>query len=392
MTDHIDPARICMYVMGISIRDIMRPREPSMPSSVQHLYENVVEAIRHDIATGRLAPGDRLASVRDLSRSYGVSKITAQRAVAELKSEGLVRTAGARGTFIAGLPAVDQDADPAAEVSRIVVVGTRVAEFDRDSFYGSVVASIAEHARRRRLDMRIEQVSSLALNPVEDSALRPRQGDGFIVLHPRPTLPMLALVLDKRLPSVLVDAVVPGAVCVATDNVGGMRDIVAHLVALGHRRTVLAVGFRSTPNPTNAHERRDAFVAMAHARGMRVDVVNDTDYGHLHALLGTSSAPTAFAFTRDLPAVEFIQQARERGYRVPEDFSVTGFDGYVDASLDADSLTTIGVDREELARQAVEGVVDLPRRFPRVCEYVRVPGVLQVRGSTAAARNCGSAH
>ena len=39
--------------------------------------------------------------------------------------------------------------------------------------------------------------------------------------------------------------------------------------------------------------------------------------------------PTAFVYNSDLTASMVINQLEEQGYRVPEDFSVVGFDNYL---------------------------------------------------------------
>jgi len=62
------------------------------------------------IATGRLAPGDRLPTEQDLAAWLGVSRMTLRHALAELAQRGLVtRTVGrSGGTFVAE-PKVEQD-------------------------------------------------------------------------------------------------------------------------------------------------------------------------------------------------------------------------------------------------------------------------------------------
>ena len=65
------------------------------------LYRRIMEAIRSDIAQGRLPPGARVPSEHELVRHFGVARMTANRALKELAAEGLiVRTAGS-GTYVA---------------------------------------------------------------------------------------------------------------------------------------------------------------------------------------------------------------------------------------------------------------------------------------------------
>ena len=61
-------------------------------------------ALRDAIATGRLAPGLRLPSSRDLAAQLGVSRNTAVAAYELLASEGWLESRGAGGSFVAELP------------------------------------------------------------------------------------------------------------------------------------------------------------------------------------------------------------------------------------------------------------------------------------------------
>ena len=60
----------------------------------------IASAIRAQIASGELAPGDRVPSARQIVRTYGVAIATATRAVAVLQTEGLVRAVPGVGTIV----------------------------------------------------------------------------------------------------------------------------------------------------------------------------------------------------------------------------------------------------------------------------------------------------
>ena len=64
------------------------------------IYLQMVSDIKLRIASGALAPGERLESVRDMSKTYGVNPNTAQRALSELEREGLVYSERTSGRFI----------------------------------------------------------------------------------------------------------------------------------------------------------------------------------------------------------------------------------------------------------------------------------------------------
>lgn len=82
--------------------DTMPPldRDSSLPLFVQ-LTTELKEQLNREMCRGELKAGDFFTTERFLCRKYGVSTITAKRALDELESEGLVVRHRGRGTFIA---------------------------------------------------------------------------------------------------------------------------------------------------------------------------------------------------------------------------------------------------------------------------------------------------
>jgi GntR family transcriptional regulator len=62
--------------------------------------ERIVGDLREQIANGALAPGDQIPTVAQLCAAYEVSRVTALKAVAVLREEGLVVTTPRWGTFV----------------------------------------------------------------------------------------------------------------------------------------------------------------------------------------------------------------------------------------------------------------------------------------------------
>lgn len=65
------------------------------------LYEQVIDAIKHEIVSGRLPPGSAMPSFRALAASLAVSLITVKRAYEELEREGIIYRRQGLGTFVA---------------------------------------------------------------------------------------------------------------------------------------------------------------------------------------------------------------------------------------------------------------------------------------------------
>src|SRR5260370_31832345 len=63
-------------------------------------WRQIAQIYRDRIASGELAPGDRLPSIRSISQEYEVATTTAQKVLEALRDEGLVVTSP-MGTFVA---------------------------------------------------------------------------------------------------------------------------------------------------------------------------------------------------------------------------------------------------------------------------------------------------
>ena len=74
------------------------------------IYIQIIDQVKHLIASGLLLPDDQLPTVRELADNLGVNFTTVARAYRLLDEEGLISTQHGRGTYILPLPA-DQSKD-----------------------------------------------------------------------------------------------------------------------------------------------------------------------------------------------------------------------------------------------------------------------------------------
>ncbi|MFG3053474.1 TetR/AcrR family transcriptional regulator C-terminal domain-containing protein [Kitasatospora sp. NPDC048239] len=80
-------------------------------------FQRIAAELRRRIATGELAPGERVPSTRRLAQDWGVALATATKAMTELRLEGLVEARARVGTVVAApaAPAAAGAAAPAAQ-------------------------------------------------------------------------------------------------------------------------------------------------------------------------------------------------------------------------------------------------------------------------------------
>ena len=64
------------------------------------IYTQIVYKVKFDICSGRLGPGEKLPSVRELSTSFKVNPNTVQRSYRELEAENIIYTKRGLGSFV----------------------------------------------------------------------------------------------------------------------------------------------------------------------------------------------------------------------------------------------------------------------------------------------------
>lgn len=88
------------------------------------LWKQIAEHIGEDIASGALAPGQRLPVETDLAARFGVNRHTLRRALAHLAERGLIEATAGRGTFVKE-PPLRYPIGPRTRFSEIVAAGGR---------------------------------------------------------------------------------------------------------------------------------------------------------------------------------------------------------------------------------------------------------------------------
>ncbi|PAZ11199.1 LacI family transcriptional regulator [Streptomyces sp. SA15] len=177
---------------------------------------------------------------------------------------------------------------------------------------------------------------------------------------------VFSLHLDDPLPELIQRAGVPtvfggrpgwsgdwgGVVYVDSDNRGGAREAVRHLVGLGRTRVAHITG---ALDQTSAVDRLDGYRDVMVDADPRLIVEGDfTPAGGERAmreLLDRRPDLDAVFAANDLAASGALRVLRERGLRVPEDVAVIGFDDMLPVAEQTDPpLTTVRQDIEEMGR------------------------------------------
>jgi LacI family transcriptional regulator len=195
---------------------------------------------------------------------------------------------------------------------------------------------------------------------------------------------------DSRTPVVFYDVGIPryNITNIRVDYRRGIEKVVDYLHSLGHRRLGF-VGHHAILGPIN--ERMKAVMdAVARIPSLEVRTAADADTlegGRLatRALLATGFDPTAIICVNDITAVGALRELRERGLRVPQDVSVTGFDNVKLSEFCHPALTTVHIPRDRVGHIIAGWLMQKPGATETISEVVIDPEFV-LRDSTGPAK------
>ena len=265
------------------------------------------------------------------------------------------------------------------------------------AFWGEIMTGIENTVRRQGYHMMVTfSGGDVWAEHAHIEALLGRQVDGMIIA-PVPQPPQARayqLLQARQVPFVFVDRYVPEvpADLICTDNVEAGRRVAEHLWTLGHRRAVYC--HNASELATSTEERFEGILQVFAAEQVTRVGLHSEDRAHLwdqfyagmQATVPFPAEVTAAITSNDVIGVAALRALQERGLRIPDDISVTGFDDLDIARMMNPPLTTVAQAKEEIGAAATQLLLDRianpDREAPR---QVRLSASLIVRGSTGAA-------
>jgi DNA-binding LacI/PurR family transcriptional regulator len=167
---------------------------------------------------------------------------------------------------------------------------------------------------------------------------------------------------DSNIPVVFYDVGAPrqNITNIRVNYRRGIEKIVDYLYSLGHRKLGF-VGHHSTLGPISDRVKPLLDSAARYPDlNVRTAAGDDTlDGGRLaaRALLESGDQPTALVCVNDIMAVGALRELRERGLRVPQDISVTGFDNVKLSEFCYPALTTVHIPRDRIGHLICESLL-----------------------------------
>ncbi|MEO6341117.1 MAG: LacI family DNA-binding transcriptional regulator [Caulobacteraceae bacterium] len=318
----------------------------------------------------RPPPADQRLKMIDIARIAGVSPSTVSRALAgsplipENTREQIQQIAVQHG-YVVNQSARRLRQSRTMTIGVVIPVGHEADQPISDPFFLELFGCLADEISNRNYDVLLTRLAA----PTPGWLLRhiqSQRADGYIIVGQSDQHEVLNEAARTFMPMVVWGAHLPEqAYCsVGSDNVGGGRAAVDHLLKSGRRRIVFLgaaalpeiemrlQGYRSAL--TRAQVEIDPkLIVAAHFTG-------ETAYAAVRDLVDRKVAFDAIFAASDIIALSALRALADCGVAVPHDIAVVGFDGLGVAEHAHPRLTTI---RQDLRRGAATLVEFLFRRI-----------------------------
>jgi LacI family transcriptional regulator, repressor for deo operon, udp, cdd, tsx, nupC, and nupG len=189
---------------------------------------------------------------------------------------------------------------------------------------------------------------------------------------------------DRGLPAVLVNAAYDdlGFPRISTDDRSAVEQAATHLRFLGHEQIGMVLG---PSDHVPSARKLAAFEELGGSPGLVERTLFSMEGGQAAAAKLVGRGVSAAVCASDVLALGVIRGVRREGLRVPEDFSVVGYDDSMLMACTDPPLTTVRQPIEAMGRSAVSTLLSLVGGAAVSSEELLFTPELVVRGSTGPA-------
>ncbi|GGE61200.1 LacI family DNA-binding transcriptional regulator [Niveispirillum cyanobacteriorum] len=328
----------------------------------------------------------------DIARMAGVSVSTVSRALAgsalvpQAKREEILALAQAQG-YVINEQARNLRLKKTRTIGIVIPLGHEVGQLISDPFFIELLGRLADEITARDYNVLLTKVARPEPG-WQDRLIQSQKADGLIVIGQSDQHEALNAVARTYLPLVVWGAHLPSQIycSVGSDNIGGARLAVEHLVQKGRRR----IAFLGVPSLPEVGLRYDGYRRALAAAGIAEDpallapahFTVDTAYDTVRGLIDSKVPFDAIFAVSDVIAIAAIKALNAAGLRVPDDVAVVGFDDITIAAYVNPPLTSV---RQDLARGAKVMIDLLFRRMEgENTPSATMPAELVIR------KSCGS--
>ena len=326
-----------------------------------------------------------MTTIKDISKACGVSPATVSKALngySEISSETveLIRRTAKEMHYMPNAAARLLKTNMSHNIGVLFVDGTMSGL--THEYFSLILNSVKEEAEKLGYDITFisQYIGGQEVSFLEHC--RYRRCDGVVIACVDFESENVIELVKSEVPVVTIDYTFNNTSCILSDNIEGMYNLTSYLLDAGHRKIAFIHGDAGsvTDKRLNGFYRameqykvpvREEFVIGGRYHSPEIA-------GEITAkLLDLSDPPTAIMYPDDFSYLGGVAEIRNRGLSVPEDISVTGYDGINLASVGQPALATWRQNAEEIGRRSVQKLVEtIEHRKTSEAEQISVAGEL----------------
>ncbi len=344
----------------------------------KHIYaeRKIREAICH-LKVDEKIPGERV-----IAKELGVSYMTARKAVESLVAKGVLYKVPKKGTYIA-----DQKKRATKTKNIGYFLDSSIKDGLSSPYYSMIFDALEKEATKNGYAL------VYFTNGEGTDYLEVLDKVDGVIISCFPRIDPIIQEMKKRVAMVCIDnsptdKSIPS---VTLDNFNSVAHSIDYLCAKGHDR----IGFVTGLDDSDIGRGRLAGYISAlksHEISEDRDLIFRGDYSFETGMKGADyflsleMPPTAIMCANDTMAIGAIKEISRKGFNVPDDISVIGFDDIQIASHITPALTTVSVPVDEIAKQSINLLRAVMDQEEVVDQHAVLPCQLVLRDSSGESR------
>ena len=325
-------------------------------------YYILMEELKQDIFSGRIAPGEKLPSENQLTQNYGLSRHTVRKALNILEQEGYVEACHGKGTFCS------EKMRHMKKSKNIAVVTTYISDY----IFPRLIQGIDNVLSGYGYSIILKNTGNSRLKEARClEELLQKDIDGLIIEPSRSQLSCRHPGLYEKLEKYQISYIFIQGIYtemkekphILMDDAKGGYLVTRYLLELGHRQIM---GFFKADD-IQGIQRHKGYVQALQEAGINYDP-DKVVWFHtedrrskpammIKEMVKSGQIPDGIVCYNDQIAVQVIETLEGCGLQVPEDISVTGYDNSLYAQRGT-GITTIAHPQEKLGEMAAELILE----------------------------------
>lgn len=362
-----------------------------MERNMRLKYLNIVDWIIENTKKGKLSSEEKLPTEFEFAEMFECSRYTVRRALDHLERMGLIYRIQGNGSYL--VDDIDSLIEKKKRSSRSNVVGVIITN-NKTHIFSSIITGISDYLVERGYsicllvtdnDFKKEHHSIQKMFDLEPAGVILEPAGSSLSLYNEKIYNKL---LHKIPAIVLHGSGVETLPLLSLEDRYGTRLLVRHLVENGHKD----IGCIYCIDEQTSKKRYNGFLDEMYCNNLNIDINNHLwiNRNSLNVLFQPDGnyplnrmlrKVTAVVCHDDRIAYGLIHYLKENKIRVPEDFSIVGYD---DTDTSEYNITTVTHPKERYGEKAAEALLDLIENHNNfdIDKYIIMPELIK-KGSVS---------